>query len=146
MTMITPSYLGETIEYSSLHACRSTLEDPTGRRHSTHGISADRRSPTPGCSSRNGAAIAGSAIAVGRERSTRARSGLLQSLQELGQDLNKGAVIRSRIRQNAGAAPRILANAATLNSWLDGGQFQHQFKIGKGGVFDSHDYSSATHG
>ena len=32
MTMITPSYLGETIEYSSLHACRSTLEDPT----STH--------------------------------------------------------------------------------------------------------------
>ena len=35
MTMITPSYLGETIEYSSLHACRSTLEDPTGK----HGIS-----------------------------------------------------------------------------------------------------------
>ena len=31
MTMITPSYLGETIEYSSLHACRSTLEDPTFR-------------------------------------------------------------------------------------------------------------------
>ena len=31
MTMITPSYLGETIEYSSLHACRSTLEDPTSR-------------------------------------------------------------------------------------------------------------------
>ena len=31
MTMITPSYLGETIEYSSLHACRSTLEDPTCR-------------------------------------------------------------------------------------------------------------------
>ena len=30
MTMITPSYLGETIEYSSLHACRSTLEDPIG--------------------------------------------------------------------------------------------------------------------
>ena len=33
MTMITPSYLGETIEYSSLHACRSTLEDPTIERH-----------------------------------------------------------------------------------------------------------------
>ena len=32
MTMITPSYLGETIEYSSLHACRSTLEDPTDAR------------------------------------------------------------------------------------------------------------------
>ena len=32
MTMITPSYLGETIEYSSLHACRSTLEDPTTRQ------------------------------------------------------------------------------------------------------------------
>ena len=31
MTMITPSYLGETIEYSSLHACRSTLEDPRAR-------------------------------------------------------------------------------------------------------------------
>ena len=33
MTMITPSYLGETIEYSSLHACRSTLEDPTPLAH-----------------------------------------------------------------------------------------------------------------
>ena len=33
MTMITPSYLGETIEYSSLHACRSTLEDPTCSPH-----------------------------------------------------------------------------------------------------------------
>ena len=33
MTMITPSYLGETIEYSSLHACRSTLEDPTAQLH-----------------------------------------------------------------------------------------------------------------
>ena len=33
MTMITPSYLGETIEYSSLHACRSTLEDPTYLTH-----------------------------------------------------------------------------------------------------------------
>ena len=33
MTMITPSYLGETIEYSSLHACRSTLEDPTAYAH-----------------------------------------------------------------------------------------------------------------
>ena len=32
MTMITPSYLGETIEYSSLHACRSTLEDPNRGR------------------------------------------------------------------------------------------------------------------
>ena len=35
MTMITPSYLGETIEYSSLHACRSTLEDPTGEPRAT---------------------------------------------------------------------------------------------------------------
>ena len=35
MTMITPSYLGETIEYSSLHACRSTLEDPTVAQPST---------------------------------------------------------------------------------------------------------------
>ena len=37
MTMITPSYLGETIEYSSLHACRSTLEDPTASLPSTFG-------------------------------------------------------------------------------------------------------------
>ena len=41
MTMITPSYLGETIEYSSLHACRSTLEDPTAStsqpRNRAHG-------------------------------------------------------------------------------------------------------------
>ena len=35
MTMITPSYLGETIEYSSLHACRSTLEDPTSGQDSS---------------------------------------------------------------------------------------------------------------
>ena len=35
MTMITPSYLGETIEYSSLHACRSTLEDPTSLKEVT---------------------------------------------------------------------------------------------------------------
>ena len=39
MTMITPSYLGETIEYSSLHACRSTLEDPTVEKQiSSEGI------------------------------------------------------------------------------------------------------------
>ena len=37
MTMITPSYLGETIEYSSLHACRSTLEDPTMEVGAIHG-------------------------------------------------------------------------------------------------------------
>ena len=37
MTMITPSYLGETIEYSSLHACRSTLEDPNILRGPTMG-------------------------------------------------------------------------------------------------------------
>ena len=37
MTMITPSYLGETIEYSSLHACRSTLEDPTARLATAYG-------------------------------------------------------------------------------------------------------------
>ena len=39
MTMITPSYLGETIEYSSLHACRSTLEDPTAQETvAQHGL------------------------------------------------------------------------------------------------------------
>ena len=49
MTMITPSYLGETIEYSSLHACRSTLEDPTNHqlvlKHGTCALkgAADRR-------------------------------------------------------------------------------------------------------
>ena len=41
MTMITPSYLGETIEYSSLHACRSTLEDPN---HGTHSHKTSRPS------------------------------------------------------------------------------------------------------
>ena len=51
MTMITPSYLGETIEYSSLHACRSTLEDPIcfpcdsphGRRARGKSASSDER-------------------------------------------------------------------------------------------------------
>ena len=38
MTMITPSYLGETIEYSSLHACRSTLEDPTATWRNLDGL------------------------------------------------------------------------------------------------------------
>ena len=42
MTMITPSYLGETIEYSSLHACRSTLEDPTSRSWGHCGTPAQR--------------------------------------------------------------------------------------------------------
>ena len=41
MTMITPSYLGETIEYSSLHACRSTLEDPTHHAERATGRSID---------------------------------------------------------------------------------------------------------
>ena len=41
MTMITPSYLGETIEYSSLHACRSTLEDPTLDVQKSHYDEAD---------------------------------------------------------------------------------------------------------
>ena len=41
MTMITPSYLGETIEYSSLHACRSTLEDPTEAAHEKNIIHRD---------------------------------------------------------------------------------------------------------
>ena len=42
MTMITPSYLGETIEYSSLHACRSTLEDPSERRVELQAEALDR--------------------------------------------------------------------------------------------------------
>ena len=42
MTMITPSYLGETIEYSSLHACRSTLEDPTQAQIGRAGETGDR--------------------------------------------------------------------------------------------------------
>ena len=44
MTMITPSYLGETIEYSSLHACRSTLEDPTCRQVAVLGGDGDQMS------------------------------------------------------------------------------------------------------
>ena len=61
MTMITPSYLGETIEYSSLHACRSTLEDPTELNvayatferagcyacHKTKGFDTNMRKPGP---------------------------------------------------------------------------------------------------
>ena len=43
MTMITPSYLGETIEYSSLHACRSTLEDPTLSRQRQRKLTAPIR-------------------------------------------------------------------------------------------------------
>ena len=47
MTMITPSYLGETIEYSSLHACRSTLEDPTLTCGHVNDESRPRRSQLP---------------------------------------------------------------------------------------------------
>ena len=46
MTMITPSYLGETIEYSSLHACRSTLEDPTRDRTSLKSCITGSNMPT----------------------------------------------------------------------------------------------------
>ena len=45
MTMITPSYLGETIEYSSLHACRSTLEDPTSLPRPPLGICYHKKTP-----------------------------------------------------------------------------------------------------
>ena len=45
MTMITPSYLGETIEYSSLHACRSTLEDPTHGRSQRFPLLRYKQSP-----------------------------------------------------------------------------------------------------
>ena len=48
MTMITPSYLGETIEYSSLHACRSTLEDPTLRMAFRQRPSSPQASVRPG--------------------------------------------------------------------------------------------------
>ena len=51
MTMITPSYLGETIEYSSLHACRSTLEDPTfikALQESLENFGLDRPNPATG--------------------------------------------------------------------------------------------------
>ena len=47
MTMITPSYLGETIEYSSLHACRSTLEDPTAFRPPSRDSPCESPAPTP---------------------------------------------------------------------------------------------------
>ena len=46
MTMITPSYLGETIEYSSLHACRSTLEDPTHKAEPDDEPQRDRIPPS----------------------------------------------------------------------------------------------------
>ena len=52
MTMITPSYLGETIEYSSLHACRSTLEDPTdyvGYLQHCYAFACGLRPGTPKC-------------------------------------------------------------------------------------------------
>ena len=51
MTMITPSYLGETIEYSSLHACRSTLEDPSdadGQSYTDRGHGDAARGPAAG--------------------------------------------------------------------------------------------------
>ena len=46
MTMITPSYLGETIEYSSLHACRSTLEDPRSVEGRTTPFPSSESAPT----------------------------------------------------------------------------------------------------
>ena len=49
MTMITPSYLGETIEYSSLHACRSTLEDPTRKQPRNTLANATWRRPVTRC-------------------------------------------------------------------------------------------------
>ena len=50
MTMITPSYLGETIEYSSLHACRSTLEDPTAAPAVSAAGQAPGQAPAPSLS------------------------------------------------------------------------------------------------
>ena len=59
MTMITPSYLGETIEYSSLHACRSTLEDPTFSYRRNKGLAGLFRGTTVGHRSPRGASLFG---------------------------------------------------------------------------------------
>ena len=62
MTMITPSYLGETIEYSSLHACRSTLEDPT--LPLCTGTITEIGSRRPACTSRSLGVISGSRFGI----------------------------------------------------------------------------------
>ena len=67
MTMITPSYLGETIEYSSLHACRSTLEDPTDCKALLDGINVKLLSQGDELTVYSGH---GPATTVGRERRT----------------------------------------------------------------------------
>ena len=72
MTMITPSYLGETIEYSSLHACRSTLEDPTAARLLEQGLAPD----TP--------ALVGEALGHADERLI--RTTIAELAQDIGQD------------------------------------------------------------
>ena len=60
MTMITPSYLGETIEYSSLHACRSTLEDPTPDLEGIKGVVYDYASSIMADHGLDGVSLAGS--------------------------------------------------------------------------------------
>ena len=77
MTMITPSYLGETIEYSSLHACRSTLEDPTRFVRQALRIASTRTIALSG-SSPDFAICASSAnfVAIGRvNKTTRGQNG-----------------------------------------------------------------------
>ena len=59
MTMITPSYLGETIEYSSLHACRSTLEDPTRTSVGHYRRHQDSRQRAWGCEFQRGCRLLG---------------------------------------------------------------------------------------
>ena len=102
MTMITPSYLGETIEYSSLHACRSTLEDPTDVRgvvqSSAIEINADARwdrQARSGCS----CSCDGAARAVQGED---ARPLVLQ-----GENCSSGKSRRATRRQNRSHCRRI---------------------------------------
>ena len=87
MTMITPSYLGETIEYSSLHACRSTLEDPTCGTESflidSGPISFAARSVLGARRSSAGFSISGMAHAASSSAGRRDRINFSSSIREM---------------------------------------------------------------
>ena len=97
MTMITPSYLGETIEYSSLHACRSTLEDPTHQASVTLSPAAKIARMTSDVSTQQGQRhVQGLGNPSPRLSSDAASSGYSQAISEVMTSTSIGPTRRTR--------------------------------------------------
>ena len=114
MTMITPSYLGETIEYSSLHACRSTLEDPTLTATKNISIKVGHAGVAGGSASFLGGNAIGAQLFIGPRNGNRANGTTTADLNVTAGgniSLNVADGLRVAGGQGAGASGVILAGS-----------------------------------